>query len=150
MYNLVIITFFTNHTHWFQHTWKKYIHFHLKIMCVLRPKIIINERGPMSLLFQFPYFEHFTVSYLFGWCLAELLCLLPYGGITRVLLWFYPTSLISLRSSKRATANYCKSKTDIEGKFDKQRCAQNRGWRIEERSSENIKLEIIFHKTNNV
>lgn len=80
----------------------------------------------MSLLFQFAYSEHFTVSYLFCWWLAELFCLLPYSDITQVLLWLYPTCMISLRSSKRATANYCKSKTEIEEKFDKQRRAQNK------------------------
>jgi len=35
--------------------------------------------------------------------------------------------MISLRSSKRVTANYCKTKTEIEEKFDKQRRAQNKG-----------------------
>ena len=81
----------------------------------------------MSLLFQFAYFEHFMVSYLFCWRLAEYFCLQPYSGITQVLLWLYPTCMISLRSSKRVTANYCKTKTEIEEKFDKQRRAQNKG-----------------------
>lgn len=80
----------------------------------------------MTLLIQFAYSEHFTVSYLFCWWLAEVSCLLPYSGITKVLLSLYPTCMISLRRYKRVTANYRKSKTEIVEKFDKQRCAQNK------------------------
>lgn len=91
----------------------------------LRPKIIGNEGGSGSLLSQFAAWS-ILVPYLFCCWLAELLCPLPYSGVTQVLLWFYPTCLISLRSSKKETTNYCKSKTEIEEKFEKQRRAQNK------------------------
>lgn len=91
----------------------------------LRPKVTADEGGPVSLLSQFATWR-ILVPYLFCWWLPELLCLLPYSGVTQVLLWLYPTCLISLRSSKKATTNYCKSKTEIGEKFDKQRRAQNK------------------------
>lgn len=125
-HNLVIIRFSLNHTHcWKKGSCKKYIRFHLKIMGPLRPKITANGGGPVSLLSQFAAWG-ISVPYLLCWWLAELLCLLPCSGVTQVLLWLYPTCLISLRSSKKATTNYCKSKTQIEEKFEKQRRAQNK------------------------
>lgn len=90
----------------------------------LRHRITANAGGPVSLLSQFATWRFQLLIPLLWW--AEPLCLLPCSGVTQVLLWLDPTGLISLRSSRKATTNYCKSKTEIEEKFDKQRRAQNK------------------------
>lgn len=112
----------------------------------LRPKITAKAGGPVSLLSQFAAWS-ISVPYPFCWWWAEPLCLLPYSGATQVWLWSYPTRLISLRSSRKATTNYCKSKTEIEENFDKQRRAQNEE-KMKSRKKELQKYIIrnIFHQ----
>lgn len=76
-----------------------------------------------------------------GWTLLSPALQLYHSGAALVVPYMY-NFLQELQEGN------CKSKPETEEKFDKQRRAQNRGWRIQEKSSKNKKLELPSTKKN--